>query len=199
MKKTKKKFLIVFLTVLLLGLAVGYAAFADVLNISGTANLRGEFNMIFLECLADSSVSIGYTETVADADKISDDGKTLTIGTRLGYPGAGVKYDVVISNEGSIPARINADEPLTITSGGSTLSGNAVIRVQGLAAPGQHTAVINPGSTCEFSFTIDWPSDKTDPDEIEANDTYEYQFAINYVQATEEFSGQPIHDDSLGG
>ena len=38
---------------------------------------------------------------VADANKISDDRKTLTIGTRLAYPGAGVKYDVVITNDRS--------------------------------------------------------------------------------------------------
>ena len=199
MKKTNKKFLIAFLTVLLLGLAVGYAAFADVLNISGTANLRGEFNLVFTDCMADTSVSVGYTETVDDDHKISDDGKSLTVGTRLAYPGAGIKYDVVISNEGSIPARVDPDNPIVITKGGANLEGNAVIRVQGLAAPSEHVAIINPGDACQFSFTIDWPADKTDPDEIEDNDTYEFEFAINYVQATDEFTGQPSHSDANGG
>ena len=47
MKNKKRNYVIVVLVVLLLALAVGYAAFSDTLNITGTANAKGTFNMEF--------------------------------------------------------------------------------------------------------------------------------------------------------
>lgn len=197
MKKTNKKFIIIFLVVLLLGLAVGYASFADVLNISGTAELKGDFNLVFYDCSANAS-SVGYTDTIPDASKITNNGKTLTIGTELKYPGAGVQYDVVIKNEGSIPAKVDEDNPIRIVSG-DQLEGNAVITINGLTAPGDHVGTIAPGGTCEFSFTIEWPANMTDATLVNANKTYNYSFEINYVQDTgDAFSGAASHDDVNG-
>ena len=45
MKNKKRNYVIVVLVVLLLALAVGYAAFSDTLTISGTANAKGTFDM----------------------------------------------------------------------------------------------------------------------------------------------------------
>ena len=42
---SKKNYFIVMLIVLLLALAVGYAAFSDTLTISGTANASGTFDL----------------------------------------------------------------------------------------------------------------------------------------------------------
>ena len=44
-KKSNKKYLIILLIVFLLALAIGYAAFTDTLNITGTANANGTFDL----------------------------------------------------------------------------------------------------------------------------------------------------------
>ena len=43
MRKTKRNYLIVALIIILLSLTIGYAAFSDVLTISGTANAKGDW------------------------------------------------------------------------------------------------------------------------------------------------------------
>lgn len=47
MKKTKKNYLIIALIVILLTLAVGYAAFSGTLTISGTATANGTWDIHF--------------------------------------------------------------------------------------------------------------------------------------------------------
>lgn len=49
MKKSKKNYLIVALIVILLALAVGYAAFTQQLQIIGTATAKGSWDIHFTE------------------------------------------------------------------------------------------------------------------------------------------------------
>ena len=47
--KTNKKLVLIVLLVLLLAVAIGYAAFSDTLTISGTANVKGAFDLQFVK------------------------------------------------------------------------------------------------------------------------------------------------------
>ena len=75
-KTSNKKFFIVMLLVLLLALAIGYAAFSDTLTISGTANASGSFDVQFDSASVVSKVGVDAAGTTAT---ISGDKNTLTV------------------------------------------------------------------------------------------------------------------------
>ena len=74
--KRNKNLVIILLTILLLALAVGYAAFSDVLTISGTANAKGTFNLEFQN--AEIVTAVGVNETGTKAE-ILEDKNTLNV------------------------------------------------------------------------------------------------------------------------
>lgn len=133
--------MIALAAVLLLG--VGFAAFTTVLNISGTASLTGDFEVIF------NSASITPTPS-DDSEKatISKDGQTLTWKVSLAKPGDSKVVNYQIINNGSIDATLNelsitagADDPdVTITP--SVIAGD-------LASQG----------TKDGTITVTWDSD----------------------------------------
>ena len=107
-KNNMKVGMIALAAVLLLG--VGFAAFTTVLNISGTASLTGDFEVIF------NSASITPTpaEQSDEAATITDDGQTLTWKISLAKPGDSKVVNYQITNNGSIDATLNE---LSITAG----------------------------------------------------------------------------------
>ena len=193
MKKTKKKFLIILLVVLLLGLAVGYAAFSDVLTITGTANAGGTFDMQFTSCTVTNAQGVKTTHTAQDDSDditegiISNDGDLLTLKcVDLSYPGAGAQYNIVITNVGTIPAKVNG------LSNQTNVTGNGVILIDGLTLPGNHSATIAPGGTCTFSVTVKWDPTHTQP-LTDAQKTVSFGLDINYEQDTTNFTGTATH------
>ncbi len=186
MKKTKKKFLVILLIVLLLGLAVGYAAFSDVLTITGTANANGTFDLIFYDATVSHKTGVNETNTTAT---ISDDGDTLTVVCAdLAYPGAGAQYNVVIKNVGTIPAKVKSVTPTNITGNGSN------IIIDGLDAITTSHPTLNAGDTCNLTFTVKWDPDCTDP-LAAGGETCSFQLVIEYEQDTTIFGGGKSHID----
>ena len=95
MKNKKRNYVIVVLVVLLLALAVGYAAFSDTLTISGTANAKGTFDMEFTSATIDTATAKGINTTESTAT-ISTDKNTVTVVVKdLAYPGAGTNVTAV--------------------------------------------------------------------------------------------------------
>lgn len=90
-------------------LIVGYAIFNESLTVGGTANVSGEFSIIFKN--VGGIVETGSSGTTA---QISTNKKNLTITVpHLEYPGAYAEIPVVIKNTGTINARLKG----IITSG----------------------------------------------------------------------------------
>lgn len=100
MKNNKKKSLLVILFILLLAIAIGYAAFAQSLNINGTASASGNFKLQFIEPIT-IDPNIGATNSTYD---LSSDGTTLSLNMQLEYPGAGGVVTATVKNTGSVPA-----------------------------------------------------------------------------------------------
>lgn len=185
MKKTKnKKFLIIVLIVLLLGLAVGYAAFSDTLNITGTANAGGNFDMVFSTATISTSEGI---DTDNSSAVISGDKNTLTVTIKdLSYPGAGAQIDTVIHNAGTIPAKVK--------SVNTTLPSGQAIKVNGLNAITTAHPVIAAGGDCNLSFTVVWDENVNElSDEEKSGVTFD--LTIEYEQATTSFEGTASHND----
>ena len=122
---------------------------------------------------------------------ISDDQDTLTVVVKdLAYPGAGAQFDVVIKNNGTIPAQVKSVTP-------SGLPGTTNILIEGLDVITAEHPVIEPNGTCSFSFTVEWDvtnaTDLTD----EEKTGIEFGLVVEYEQAdATAFEGTTGHTDA---
>ncbi len=199
--KTNKNVVIVALIVMLLLLAVGYAAFSDTLTISGTANAKGTFDLQFENAEIVKAVGVTMPDSTAeglatdDAEgtnvtsaKISADGNTLNVNVAdLAYPGAGVEFSVDIVNKGSISAKVNDLVP-------NGLEGNDIIKIEGLDQITLDHPTIKAGEKCNIHFTVFWPENST---EVLPEDgiSVEFGLQIEYIQSSENetFYGKMAH------
>ena len=180
-----KKIIIAVLIVLLLALAIGYAAFSDILTISGTANAKGTFDLEFQNAEVVKNVGADLDKTTA---LISEDKNILTVNVAdLNYPGSGVEFSVDIVNVGTIPAEVQAVTPTNIT-------GSEKIKVAGLDAIKTDHPKIEAGDKCNIHFTVEWPVDAGEILENESSISFGLQ--IEYAQSTgEAFDGEVYHSD----
>ena len=111
----QRNYIIIGLCMILVIMGVGYAAFQSQLKINGTANIDSNWNVRItniqssvLSGSASNAVEPSYTDT------------TATFKTNLVSPGDSMKYDITVSNEGSIDAvlesiEVNTNENEAIT------------------------------------------------------------------------------------
>lgn len=191
--KKSKKYLIILLVVFLLALAIGYAAFTDILTIDGTANAKGSFDLIFASAEVTEKVGVNETETTAS---ISTDQDTLTVTVKdIAYPGAGATITAQIENVGTIPAKIKSVTPTDIT-------GDSIIKIEGLDAITTAHETIPAGGTCEITFTVQWDPESTTEltaAELASEEGHELSFdlEIEYEQDTDaNLTGTPAHTDA---
>lgn len=168
MAKTKKKnYALVILFVLLIGISVGYAAFAQVLTINGTANANGNFKLAFTNAVIDPNVGAEKSTAV-----ISATGDTLSINMDLEYPGAGAIVTATITNTGSIAAKLkNVNFSRTEDPNISISFDQAVI-----------DEVIQPGGTKEVLITVKWAEDSKTASKVDFTAT------LDYEQSTDTFT-----------
>lgn len=140
------------------GLAtIAYAAFAQILTINGTGTATGNWDV--------KIISITPTAQTGATDHASTPTYTATSATfnvDLAYPGATSSYNVVIKNNGTIPAKlstitdlasINAAAPVDIKY---AITGVAVNDL--LAAGAQTTATVTVSWQAGSSTNIDTQS-----------------------------------------
>ena len=182
MKKTSKKIMIIALVVLLLALAIGYAAFSDTLKISGTANANGTFNLEFTAASIAQNDSFNYSGSSAT---FNDPNNLVVKIADLAYPGAGTTVTATITNKGTISANlkeVKINQP-----------SNAAIIVE-YPAELKPNHKIAPGKTCTITFVVKWDSTS----EVLASQIKEVTFGAEliYEQNTTPFSGTTSHQDA---
>ncbi len=187
-RTTNKSVVIVFLIVLLILLAVGYAAFSDILTISGTATASGTFGLEFQNEALVEETSVGINKTNTSI-VTSEDKKTLTVTVAdLAYPGAGAEFTVDIVNVGTIPAKVNK------VNVKNNLNGNDVIKIEGLEVISEEHPTIEPKGVCNIHFIVVWPKDS----EIlltPENDTVTFDLEVEYIQ---DVGSGTVEDETLG-
>lgn len=176
-KIKKKNNMILLLLILLVSISVGYAAFAQTLNISGTATANGNFKLKFTSVAIDPN--IGAENSTAS---ISANGETLSIDMQLKYPGAGGKITATITNSGNIAAKLNNVNftELTNTNIIVTLERDAI------------GDVIQPNETRNVIITVKWDENSTVADSVSFNAT------LDYVQSTTNFIDNTTNDANNG-
>ncbi len=157
MKKSKKNYVLIALVVILLCIAVGYAAFSANLTINGTANANGTWDVKFVSATINQD---GH----GSQPTISPDGQTLTVAVELSYPGDGCTVTANIKNSGTIPARLTSFELLNEDGTADFASDDITVTVpddgNGFAS-GENGEVIAAGETCPFTFSVQWNASST--------------------------------------
>jgi len=174
MKKEKmKKYVILLLIVLLLGLAVGYAAFSDVLTITGTANAKGTFDVKFTAYSLDENESAGIDFRNTTITPSNDD-DTLTIVVKdLAYPGATAKFNTTIKNLGTVKAKVTG---VTVTGGSENIE---IIGLDQITT----TDTLDPNEECRLGFYVRWKSDSEA--QLATDEETTFSLTINYEQDTD--------------
>lgn len=183
MKSKKRNYLIVALIVLLLALAIGYAAFSDTLNIAGTANAKGTFDMEFTSATIDTATAKGI-DTDGSTAVVSADKNTVTVNVKdLAYPGAGTNVTVVAKNAGTVPAKLTG---LNFT--GIDDADIEVTFPEGLAV----NEVVQPQATCTITFSVKWKT----ASELKTDKSISFSAKLDYSQETTEFNETQTHTDA---
>ena len=174
--------------ILLLALAVGYAAFSDTLTISGTANAKGTFDLEFQNPVVDSTVGCNVAGTTAT---VSTDKNTLDVAVKdLAYPGAGAQFTVDIVNVGSIPAKVTSVTPVG-------LSGSENIKISGLDQITTDHPVVEAGDKCTLTFTVEWDEESSAELTEAEKEGVAFSLEVEYTQSTDgaTFDGAADHID----
>jgi len=157
--------------IVFVGLAsVAYAAFAQILTINGTGTAAGDWDVAITGITR--TAATGATDAVAP----SFTGTSATFDVDLAYPGATATYEIVVENNGSIPAILatldgvtaaNAAAPLYITyeltgvtAGTTTLpaeTGTNTVVVTVEWDPADNTS--NPTATKTATITLNYEQD----------------------------------------
>lgn len=180
MKKSKKNYSIIVLIVLLLALAIGYAAFSGTLTINGTAEGTGKWDVHFSTAtLKAADGSDDTTHGTATITTTTND--TIKADVTLAYLGDGVILEAVVENSGNIPAKLTefnvegADDDLIITPAG----------------PADNEILDANGGTCTAQFAIQW-----NPDSTATTLGKTFTVTYEYEQDTSTVTLTPAHQDT---
>ena len=171
MKKSKKNSITIALIVLLLALAVGYAAFTSNLVINGTVAGSGKWDVKF------DSVTLVDENMEADSTH-----GTVTLSEDK-HPGDGVMIQAIVKNTGSIDALLESFE--------ITGTDDADIEITKNAAMVEGQTLLANGGSCVAQFAIKWKADSTKT----ALGTKEFKITYNYTQKAQEVNLNPQHND----
>ncbi len=108
METKHKNMLIISLLAIVLVMAVGYAAFAQSLKISGTANITSKWEVHFDENSASYQTSSLMGTTPTATVTVGKDGLTAEFEAELISPGDTVTYTIPVVNTGTINAKLTS-------------------------------------------------------------------------------------------
>ena len=180
MKKTKRNSAIIVLLVLIIAIAVGYAAFQTTLTINGTVGSNATWDVKF----TDAKLIDGDGNAISNnsLNSVSKTDTTVTAKVTLAYPGDAVKLQTVITNSGNLDAKLttlNIDR----SNLGSELTVTEATHTQG--------TVLAHGKSCTNEFVIQWKPTST---ATEATGSFEVKFT--YDQDAQAITITPEHSDT---
>lgn len=151
------------------GLAsIAYAAFAQLLTINGTGTSAGDWNVKITGIT--QTASTGATDSVPPS--FTDTSATFDVD--LAYPGATATYDVVVTNNGTIPA--------IVTSVDGVPAANAAVPTYitySLTGVTNGTTLAANGGTNTAKVTVTWDPASAP---VSTNESKTATITINYEQ-----------------
>ena len=177
--RTQRNYIIAGLCMILVIMGVGYAAFSSQLRISGTSNITSNWSVKITDI---QSKVVNGTPTNASAPTHTD--TTATFRTTLTSPGDTMQYDVTVSNEGNIDAKL---DKITIPESTNPAIG---FEVKGI----EEGSLLEAKQTALLTVTVKY----NDVTEQPSNLTADLEVTLDYSQAPEGYV-PPVTGPSIGG
>ena len=163
--RKKRNIIIGSLCSLLVFMGIGYAILSQTLNISGTANMQGNWSVKItnMELLSDNKtgraeeVSHSFTDT------------TATFEANLYMPGDSIEYRVTVENQGNIDALLKSITPTTTNKSSGIKFSHSEI----------DNTVLTAGKTITFTMKVEFLEDATSIPKV---DKLTYNLELVYVQ-----------------
>lgn len=146
----KKNIIIAVLGVAVAAMAVGYAAFATTLTISGTATIVGEWDVEI------TNIEFEGKGQAKDGDSTSFNATAATFDCELYAPGDECEYTVTVQNKGSIKAVLDSVNLVPDTTNSEYI--DMVVTSQPSASD-----VLNPNGTHTVVVTSTYKDTETAP------------------------------------
>ena len=102
MSKKQKSLLIGGLCTIVLLMVIGYAAFSSVLNIQGTTSISSNWDIKITNVTSKDIVG-----SASNQEEPSWENLTATFNTNLVSPGDSITYEITVSNEGTLNAKLD--------------------------------------------------------------------------------------------
>ena len=177
--RTQRNYIIAGLCMVLVIMGVGYAAFSSQLKISGTSNITSNWSVKITDI--QSKVVNG---TPANASEPTHTDTTATFRTTLTSPGDTMQYDVTVSNEGDIDAKL---DKITVPKSTNPAIGFEVSGIEeGSLLEAKQTAILTV--IVKYNNVTEQPSDLTADLEV----------TLDYSQAPEGYV-PPAPSGIIGG
>ena len=163
--RKKRNIIIGALCCLLVFMGIGYAILSQTLNISGIANMRGNWNVKItnMELLSENKtgraveVSHSFTDT------------TATFTADLYMPGDSIEYRVTVENQGNIDALLKSITPTTTNKSEGIKFSHSEI----------DNTILTAGKTITFTMKVEFLEDATSVPNVE---NVKYNLELVYVQ-----------------
>lgn len=178
-KSNKNNYIAIVLIVLLLALAVGYAAFSSQLTITGSATAKaGTWDVKFTAASASDSIVSG---TAKNSVTYTDNKVTVTV--NLATPGDGSNITATITNNGSVGAKLTGFNPTGLTKVSDTVYQTGAIKLTLPPVTADGTDVIAAGASKTFTFSVEWDSDVSEATVGTTGQTASFDITFDYEQA----------------
>ena len=177
-KSNKKNYIAIVLIVLLLALAVGYAAFSSQLTITGNATAKaGTWDVKFTAASASASIVSG-----TDENSVNYTDNKVTVTVNLATPGDGSNITATITNNGSVDAKLTGFNVtgLTATADATVYQTGAIKLTLPTVTDGD---VITAGASKTFKFSVEWDSAIDEATVGTTGQTASFDITFDYEQA----------------
>ena len=177
--RTQRNYIIAGLCMILVIMGVGYAAFQSQLKISGTSNITSNWSVKITDI---QSKVVSGNPTNALEPTHGD--TTATFSTRLTSPGDTMQYDVTVSNEGDIDAKL---DKITIPESTNPAIGFGVSGIE-------EGSLLEAGQTALLTVTVKYNDVTEQPSDL----TADLEVTLDYSQAPEGYV-PPAPSGVIGG
>ena len=163
--RKKRNIIIGALCSLLVFMGIGYAILSQTLNISGIANMKGNWNVKITNMELLSENKTGRAEEVSHT--FTD--TTATFTADLYMPGDSIEYRVTVENQGNIDAVLKSITPTTTNKSEGIKFSHSEI----------DNTVLTAGKTITFTMKVEFLEDATSIPKVE---NVKYNLELVYVQ-----------------
>ena len=163
--RKKRNIIIGSLCCLLVFMGIGYAILSQTLNISGTANMQGNWSVKITNMKLLEANKTGRAENVSNT--FTD--TTASFEANLWMPGDSIEYEVTVENQGNIDAVLKSIIPTTTNKSEGIKFSHSEI----------DNTVLTAGKTITFTMKVEFLEDATSIPKV---DNVKYNLELVYVQ-----------------